>query len=92
MSAIMMHRKDNVATLITDVKAGIDVSIISAEGKVVKMVKSRNPIPLAHKLAIKKTEKNEDITKYGENIGKATQLIEEGEHVHVHNTISKRVR
>ena len=41
---------------------------------------------------MKKISKGENLIKYGEAIGQATQDIEEGQHVHVHNVESLRGR
>ena len=49
-------------------------------------------IPFGHKIAIVRIGRNELVLKYGEVIGEATEPIEEGEHVHVHNVKSLRVR
>ncbi|VFS54652.1 Uncharacterised protein [Leminorella grimontii] len=35
---------------------------------------------------------HDEVYKYGESIGRATQAIELGEHVHVHNVESERGR
>jgi altronate dehydratase small subunit len=57
-----------------------------------KKVKLNQAIPFGHKFAIKKITKGEKVIKYGEMIGRATQSIEEGDHVHVHNVESMRGR
>lgn len=86
--AIVMHHKDNVATVIRD--TGIyEVVRIKVGGKE-KLVKVRQAIPFGHKLSIRRIEEGEKVIKYGEVIGKATRTIEEGEHVHVHNVESTR--
>jgi len=90
--AVMMDPKDNVATLLSDVEAGAVVVVTSADGKVVKKVEATQSIPFGHKIAIAMIGRNELVLKYGEVIGEATEPIEEGEHVHVHNVKSLRVR
>ena len=92
MTAIKIHPDDNVATLINDVEEKSEETVISSDGKTVQRVSATNSIQLAHKLAIVNIEKDADVIKYGEVIGKATQPIKEGAHVHVHNVESKRVR
>ena len=47
--------------------------------------KTRDPIPPLHKVASQAIAKGEQVTKYGQRIGMATQDIAVGEHVHVHN-------
>jgi hypothetical protein len=90
--AIMMNFKDNVATLLSDADVGAIVLVASADGKVIQKVKTKQPIPFGHKIAITKIGRKELVLKYGEVIGEATEPIEEGEHVHVHNVKSLRVR
>jgi len=92
MTAIKIHPDDNVATLIDDVEEKSEVTIISSDGETVQRVMAKNSIQLAHKLAIANIEKDADVIKYGEVIGRATQPIKEGAHVHVHNVESRRVR
>jgi len=92
MTAIRIHPKDNVATLISGIKRGAEVSVVSSEGKTVQTVKARNSVPQAHKIALEKIGTDADVIKYGEVIGRARVPIEEGMHVHVHNVESKRVR
>ena len=90
--AIVMNPKDNVATLLSDVEEGAVVVVTSAWGDVVKKVEAAQSIPFGHKIAIARIERNELVLKYGEVIGEATEPIEEGKHVHVHNVKSLRVR
>ena len=92
MTAIKIHPEDNVATLINDAEEKSEVIVISSEGETVHRVKVKDSIQFAHKLAIKDIEKDADIIKYGEVIGRALLSIEEGSHVHVHNVESRRVR
>ncbi len=88
--AILIKEGDNVATAIRDLEPqqraavggagkGIDVEIIS-------------PISFGHKFAVKKIAKGDDIIKYGEVIGRATEDIGSGEHAHVQNIESLRGR
>jgi len=90
--AVMMDPKDNVATLLSDVEVGAVVVVISTDGNVVKEVEATRSIPFGHKIAIARIGRNELVLKYGEVIGEAMEPIEEGEHVHVHNVKSLRVR
>lgn len=45
----------------------------------------RQPIPSGHKLATKRVEQGQPLRRYGQIIGFASQAIDAGEHVHVHN-------
>ena len=49
-------------------------------------------IDSGHKFALKDINKNENIIKYGETIGRATRDIKKGDYVHVHNVESLRGR
>ena len=88
--AIALDAKDNVATLLADVDRG-DLVYISL-GQEVKEFRMPEGIRFGHKFALKKIGKRENIIKYGEVIGRATQDIEEGCHTHIHNVESLRGR
>ena len=90
--AIILDPKDNVATMLGDVDCGNLVSIVSKAGDAMKVVRAKQSIPFAHKVALKRIAKDEEIIKYGEVIGVATELIEIGEHVHIHNVVSMILR
>jgi (2R)-sulfolactate sulfo-lyase subunit alpha len=47
-------------------------------------------VPLGHKIALRDIAAGERVIKYGVAIGKATQDIKTGEHVHVHNLKGER--
>jgi altronate dehydratase small subunit len=87
--AIIVDSLDNVATTITKLEAG---SMVTFKFGSKKKVKLKQSIPFGHKFALKKIKKGEKIIKYGEVIGRATQSIEEGDHVHIHNVESMRGR
>jgi altronate dehydratase small subunit len=88
--AIVINEKDNVATLISDVKAG-DSVIVRMGNKEDKMTVI-NDIKFGHKFAIKLIAEGDEIIKYGEVIGRATISIVAGEHAHIHNIESMRGR
>ena len=88
--AIMMNEKDNVATLLTDADKN-DVVQVRVREKLTE-VRVQGKIQFGHKFAIREINKGENVIKYGEPIGQATQDIEEGQHVHVHNVESLRAR
>ncbi len=88
--AIVMDPKDNVATLLADVDKS-DVVQVSA-GERVTEVRIQEEIQFGHKFATKRISKGENVVKYGEIIGQATQDINQGHHVHVHNVESLRGR
>jgi len=82
--AILVNEKDNVVTLVSDVKKGDDV--IYRVGSGTKQIKSSEDIPYGHKVALAEIAKGSDIIKYGETIGRASGNINPGQWVHTHNT------
>jgi altronate dehydratase small subunit len=88
--AIIIDQKDNVASLLADVRAN---EIIQAQLKDELLeFKIKDAIRFGHKFALRPIKKGEDVIKYGEVIGRATRDIDEGGHVHVHNVESLRGR
>ena len=88
--AIVIKRQDNVATAIRDIEEG-KMATVGIEDDTL-IVRAIQPIPLGHKLALRRMQSGEEILKYGTVIGRATQDIQVGEHVHVHNVESTRAR
>jgi altronate dehydratase small subunit len=88
--AIMIHEKDNVATALRDIRSNekviIGIEDMSSE------IQIQQPIPYGHKFAVRDIPRGEDILKYGEVMGRATQDIAEGTHAHIHNIESLRGR
>ena len=89
-NAIVIKRQDNVATAIQDIPAGEDAAVGVENASV--SIKVVQEILLGHKLALRHIGNGEEIIKYGTVIGRATQDIQPGEHVHVHNVESTRGR
>lgn len=90
LQAIVMKPKDNVCTVVEAVAAGAAVGM-EIDGAV-SVITAGDSIPLGHKLAIRPIQKGDIVIKYGEIIGRATQDIAPGRHVHVHNLESCRGR
>jgi altronate dehydratase small subunit len=88
--AIVIDVKDNVATLLADVAANDQVQVMI--GDKTTEIKVRENIQFGHKFAMRTINKGQNVLKYGEVIGQATQDIGEGQHVHVHNVESLRGR
>ena len=86
--AIMINARDNTATLLGEAQAGECVSIVRESGQVVQEITARQPISVGHKIGLSDIREGERVLKYGETIGVATQTIQKGEHVHVHNVVS----
>ena len=83
VTAILIRSQDHVATLTAPVAAGETV-LITGQGKTREIV-ALAAMPAGHKLAVRPIKEYEQILKYGEVIGEATETIAEGGHVHVHN-------
>lgn len=47
-------------------------------------------IPIGHKVAVVELEAGSTVLKYGHDIGRTTAAIGRGDHLHVHNTKTKR--
>ena len=86
--AIMMHEKDNVATVLMDVAPGDEIDIEG--GSAPKCIEAGEAIPFGHKISLSAIAASRKIRKYGETIGIATRAIPAGAHVHVHNLKSSR--
>lgn len=83
ITSIVMSDKDNVATLLIDLKEGETLKYVIGSQR--DSIISKQSIPFGHKIAIKNIQKFEPVIKYGEVIGSAISAIHPGEHVHVHN-------
>ncbi|MFT7372898.1 MAG: altronate dehydratase [Oleiphilaceae bacterium] len=75
--AIRLHANDNVVIALSDLTQGsklneFDVTLLSY-------------VPRGHKVAVQEIVKGDNVIRYGQIIGQATQTIALGEHVHVQN-------
>ena len=86
----MHEAEDDVAVVITDIASGSDVKTMTIEGQEVGTLKVVEDIPLGHKFATRDIPEGKQVIKYGRTIGKATQAIAKGAHVHTHNVKSVR--
>jgi altronate dehydratase small subunit len=84
--AIQIRAGDNVVTLVDEAAAGDRVQYATAEGR--RHVTALDHVPFGHKLAVVDVPEGEPIVKYDEPIGRASQAIRRGEHVHTHNVES----
>ncbi|MDR2625932.1 MAG: UxaA family hydrolase [Zoogloeaceae bacterium] len=88
--ALAIKREDNVATAIRDIASG-ETAVVGIDDDTLTIFVAGD-IAFGHKLAVHAIGKGDDIIKYGTVIGRATQDIRAGEHVHVHNVESTRGR
>jgi altronate dehydratase small subunit len=84
--AKVVESKDNVATLLRDVEEGETLEL-AVDDDTVSVTLTEN-VTFGHKVAIQRIPKDETIYKYGKSIGYASEDIEPGEWVHVHNVES----
>ncbi|MDQ7840935.1 MAG: UxaA family hydrolase [bacterium] len=88
--AIAHKKGDAVAVAVGDLLPGEAVQVRVLDGSGPITVTVRDAIPLGHKLALLDVPQGQDVIEYGERIGRATQPIAVGAHVHVHNVKSAR--
>ena len=82
--AIKVHLADIVATVIQPVQAGETVTWSQPDGQLGQLTAAEQ-LPCYHKLALQPIAKGEQVIKYGQVIGIATQDIPQGGWVHTHN-------
>lgn len=87
--AVVLHKDDNVGTLIDSGRAG---EACTLQGERSGTVTLAADVAFGHKVCIAAAAAGADVLKYGQVIGRATKAIAVGEHVHVHNVESGRGR
>jgi (2R)-sulfolactate sulfo-lyase subunit alpha len=88
--AIAHKKGDAVAVAVADLSPGDRIMARILDGSQPVTVTVCDPIPLGHKVALIEMRAGQDVTEYGERIGRTTQPIPAGAHVHVHNMKSVR--
>ena len=89
-AALTLHPDDDVAVALRDLAAGIELDVRRGDADVHVVLK--DSIPLGHKFALGPLTPGQRVRKYGQVIGEATEAIDAGAHVHVHNIASLRGR
>ncbi len=83
---ILIHEADDdVGVAVMDLKAGDEIGVATLEGQSVGSVKIVQNIPLGHKVAMRDLAADKQVIEYGRTIGRVTEPISRGAHVHVHN-------
>ncbi|MEF8780472.1 MAG: UxaA family hydrolase [Haloferacaceae archaeon] len=82
----VVEPEDNVATALRDIESGETLTIAVGDGTVT--VEAQADVEFGHKIALEDIPNGETVVKYGKSIGNATEDIEAGEWVHVHNVES----
>lgn len=81
---------DDVGVAVADLEVSQDVTgVYMNSGKTVGL-KSRDAIPLGHKIALRDLPEGADVVKYGVRIGRTSTTVQEGDYVHTHNLKSAR--
>lgn len=88
--AILINDKDNVAVAIRNLTK--DNAAITKGHSINCKINLKHDIPFGHKFTLIDILKGENIIKYGEVIGRASQDIKVGEHAHLHNVEGIRGR
>jgi len=86
--AIVLNEKDNVATALADLEVGSSIELDVRDKLLTVKLASR--IPFGHKFSLARIEAGAPVVKYGEVIGNATEVINIGDYVHVHNVVGTR--
>ena len=89
--ALKMTAEDNVATVLTSIKSGDKISVISNEGLVVDSIVSVRDIKFGFKISLEDISEGKEIVKYGVKIGTSYKNIKKGELVHIQNIKSNRI-
>ncbi len=89
--ALKIHPKDNVATVFAAPAKGSRIRVDDSDGTS-REIPAEDDIPYGHKIALTRIARGDAVLKYGEVIGRASQDIGPGQHVHVHNVVSLRGR
>jgi altronate dehydratase small subunit len=88
IKAVVLAPHDNVGIALTDLHTGFELAIhCGGHSFQVKLVE---PIPYQHKFSVGAIGLGEEIIKDGVFIGVATDEIQAGRHVHVHNMAGTR--
>ena len=82
-----MHPDDNVATVLEKIEKSEELQIEIQPGQV-ETITTLKKIKFLHKVAIKDIPAGTAVVKYGQIIGKATEDIQKGSHVHTKNVKS----
>jgi altronate dehydratase small subunit len=86
-SVLTLNERDNVGVCLRAVENGRRI-VFEGGPELVALA----DIPPGHKIAVRAIAGKEYVLKYGERMGRASDAIAVGEHVHVHNVEGVRGR
>src|SRR5688572_5007142 len=84
-AAIHLNPSDNVAIARVPLAAGQSIRV---DGRDVSVTTA---VPVGHKIALERVEPGDVLRRYGQIIGRASRLIEPGQHIHTHNVAYEEV-
>ena len=91
MIGFIVHaKKDYVGVAVKDIRKGENLEGWCMEDDATMTLTANKEIPLGHKIAIEKIRRDGAVIKYGVSIGRATEDISVGDHVHTHNLKTAR--
>ncbi len=85
-AAIHLHPTDPIAVARVNIPDRMELQI---DGRAVV---AREPIPAGHKISLRGIARGEVVLRYGQAIGRATEDIPAGRHVHTHNLAYEEMR
>jgi len=88
IKAVVLAPQDNVGIALADLGAGLELDLNCGEH--LFQVKLAEPVPYQHKFSVTTIRIGEEIIKDDVFIGVATDEIQAGRHVHVHNMTGTR--
>jgi altronate dehydratase small subunit len=88
--ALILHPKDNVASVMEEVSSGDQVVVQG--GNLALLLRAVDRIPFGFKVATEDIPHGDPVLKYGEVIGTASKDIQKGALVHIHNIEGARGR
>ena len=88
VNCMRLRQKDNVATMLDRVSPKEQCDVVDTEHSRIEQLRALDKIKFGHKIALVDIPTHGEIIKLGEVIGKASQNILRGAHVHVHNVYS----
>jgi len=84
------HQDSVGVAVVEDIKKGQKLTGWVMDTDATIAVTARDNIPIGHKVALMNMKKGATVQKYGHDIGRTIAAIKKGDHVHVHNTKTKR--
>lgn len=76
---LLVHKHDDAAVALMPLKSG---EVCELDGQSITLL---DDIPFGHKVALRDIPKGDNIIKYGNPLGHATEHIHIGQHIHTHN-------